>query len=353
MPVCGAKIEARVRFPLEESTMLRGPVFGLLSSLSLFAQSSAIVGAGYLPPAPVSAAPGQILTVFVSGLGITAPAHAGAGALPISLDGVTATLRQVADLAVPIVDVRPVSTCPDLANIPGQAACATLTAVTLQIPYELVTLCPLCLRPTLLPAQLFVSANGQNSAPFELNALADQIHVLTACDLLLVPFASTPQLNTTGLGCTPIVTHSDGSMVSTSKPANVGETITAWVVGLGQTNPGASTGQPATNAAPTLQTFSLDFNYTVNALAAKPFTGRPDVKPRQPLFAGLAPGYPGLYQINFVVPQDPLNGTPRCSPSGAFDQGGNVVQSNLTVSFGGGFSFDGAGICVATQIPVD
>jgi len=29
------------------------------------------------------------------------------------------------------------------------------------------------------------------------------------------------------------------------------------------------------------------------------------------------------------------------------------VLSNLTVSFGGGFSFDGAGICVATQIPVD
>ena len=48
-------------------------------------------------------------------------------------------------------------------------------------------LCPLCARPSLLPAQLLVSANGQNSAPIELNALADQTHILTACDLFLLP----------------------------------------------------------------------------------------------------------------------------------------------------------------------
>jgi uncharacterized protein (TIGR03437 family) len=75
------------------------------------------------------------------------------------------------------------------------------------------------------------------------------------------------------------------------------------------------------------------------------------VKPPRPLFAGLAPGYPGLYLINFVVPPEPLNGTPRCAET--FVPGANVPQSNLTVSIGGGFSFDGAGICVATRIPVD
>lgn len=196
-------------------------------------------------------------------------------------------------------------------------------------------------------------ANGQNSAPIELNALADQTHILTACDLFLLPSGVTPPLNFTGLGCVPLVTHTDGTMVSASKPANVGETMTAWAVGLGQTNPAASTGQPA-SAAPTVQTFSLDFNYAVNALATKPFTGRPVVKPPQPLFAGLAPGYPGLYQINFVVPPEPPNGTPRCAllPV-AFGLGSSVPQSNLTVSFGGAFSFDGAGICVATRIPID
>jgi hypothetical protein len=47
-------------------------------------------------------------------------------------------------------------------------------------------------------------------------------------------------------------------------------------------------------------------------------------------------GYIGLYQINFVVPQPPA-GIEACS---------GAVYSNLTVSVGGLFSFDGAGICV-------
>jgi uncharacterized protein (TIGR03437 family) len=332
--------------------MLKSLVLAPLLSLSLFAQSSGIVGAGYLPPSPVSAAPGQILTVFVTGLGISSTGHAPAGALPTSFAGVTATLRQGSDIAAPIVDVRAVSTCPDLAM--ATPPCTTLTAVTLQIPYELVPFCPLCAIAALLPpAELFVSANGQSSAPIELNALADQIHILTACDLMLVPLGTSPQMNTTGLGCASVVTHTDGSMVSASSPANAGETLTAWAVGLGQTNPAASTGQPAASAAPTTQTFSLDFNYTVNALAVKPYTGEPDVRPPQPLYAGLAPGYPGLYQINFVVPPAPVNGIARCAQPGTFGTGGNVPASNLTVSFGGGFSFDAAAICVATQIPVD
>jgi hypothetical protein len=33
--------------------------------------------------------------------------------------------------------------------------------------------------------------------------------------------------------------------------------------------------------------------------------------------------------------------------SSQLQPGSNVVQSNLTVSIGGTFSFDGAGICVA------
>jgi uncharacterized protein (TIGR03437 family) len=267
---------------------------------------------------------------------------------------VTATVRQGTDYPAPIIDVRPISTCPDIVTTSQQQpACATLTAVTLQIPYELVPLCPLCARPTLLPAELFVSANGQNAAAIELNALADQTHVLTVCDVTVLPFGTTPPANTTGLKCAPVVSHQDGSMVSASNPANVGETVTAWAVGLGQTNPAATTGLPATSAAPTAETFVMNFNYSVNALATKPYTGRPDVIPPHPVFAGLATGYAGLYQINFVVPPQPLNGTPLCAPPGTFATGANVAQSNLTVSFGGGFSFDGAGICVATRIPID
>jgi hypothetical protein len=40
-------------------------------------------------------------------------------------------------------------------------------------------------------------------------------------------------------------------------------------------------------------------------------------------------------------------------PPGSIAGASAAVYSNLTVSFGGTFSFDGAGICVDTRIPVD
>jgi len=309
-----------------------------------------IVGAGYGAPAPISVAPGQIATLVVSGLNIPQGVRAPAGPLPLTLGGVSATLRQISDQPVPIVEVRPISTCPG-ASQPAQApACATLAAVTVQIPYELIPQCPLCLSPiSVFPAEVFISVNGQPGTAIELNPLADEVHVLTACDMMNTPFSAPPPKNITGLPCSPMVTHADGSLVSSASPAAVGEELTMWAVGLGQTNPPAATGKPLLSAAPTAQTFSMHFNYSVNALPTKPYTGQPDVKPPQPLFSGLAAGFPGLYQINFVVPPQPTQGIPRCAATVAAP----TVASNLTVSVGGAYSFDGAGICVATQIPVD
>ncbi len=328
-----------------------------LSSAFLFAQTNTVVGGGHAGPAPVSVAPGEILTFFVDGLGIslTQPMRAPSGPLPTTLAGINVTLRQATDTPVPIIEVRPVSTCPHtVTNGMIPVICGGLIAITVQIPYEAVALCPLCASPIpLLPTQLLVSVNGHTGVPFELNALADEVHIVTSCDVLEQPFGTPPPFNNTGLPCSPMVTHADGSLVSASAPAKIGETLTAWAFGLGQTSPAAITGQPAADGAPVAETFFLDFNYTVNALPIKPYIGRPDVKPPKPIYAGLAPGFAGLYQINFTVPPQPAGGTPLCALPGTFGPGANAAQSNLTVSVGGAFSFDGAGICVATQIPVD
>ena len=345
---------------------MRGILCGLIfSAVLIFAQTtpaptSTIAGAGYTAPAPLSAAPGQILTVFVDGLGLSLPqpvqAPAGA-ALPVSLAGVAATLLQNGAVPVPVIQVQSISTCPSGGSQSGSTVvCSSLAAVTVQIPYELVPLCPLCARPVAFPPQwLYVSYNGKAGTAIELNPLADQVHILRSCDLVLQSGNSPVQTNTTGLPCPPMVTHMDGTLVSPSSPANIGEPLVAWATGLGQTNPASATGQPAPASAPTSEAFSIDFEFKPNALPAKPFptgfVGGPRLQ--APAYTGLVKGFVGLYQINFVVPAQTGQGTPRCALSGTFAAGSNVVQSNLTVSIGGSFSFDGAGICVATLIPVD
>ena len=178
--------------------------------------------------------------------------------------------------------------------------------------------------------------------------MADQIRILTSCDTLLSRFGDPPPQNMTGLPCAPMATHGDGTLVSAEKPAQTGETLTAWAVGLGATDPPAVTGQTVPQGRPVVAGLDIDYSFRVNALPVKP---QPTVNilifPNPfAVYAVLVQGFVGLYQINFTVPAAPV-GTPACGSLGGFGQGLNQVQSNLTVSFGGGFSFDGAGICVA------
>ncbi len=316
-----------------------------------FGQSAAVVtGAGYTLPAPVNLAPGQVLTIYVQGIGstLTQPVRASGTALPTSLAGISATLQQGSNRPLGILDVRPVSTCgsPSIAGaglFPQTISnCGRLTAVTLQIPFDIVTICSACATPAsaYAPTILWVTESGIDSAVIQLMALSDQIHVLTSCDTFLT--SALPPIDYTGLPCSPMVTHADGSLVSFGSPARAGEEIVAYAVGLGATIPALAASQPASTAAPTTIAFTMQFNYLANALPVRPSGSQ------APLFAGATAEATGLYQINFVVPPPPA-GTPACAGVAAsqLPPGGNVVQSNLTVSIGGTFSFDGAGICVA------
>ncbi len=315
---------------------LLAPTFVLLLSQALFAQNT-IVGAGYGSPVPINAAPGQVLTLFVQGINqvLTPAVRTTDPAWPTSLAGVSVTLLQGERIPVPILEVRPMPACGP--PFPLEIPCGTITAITVQIPYELIPLCPLCLRPVGPSPELIVSKDGQDGLATAITPLADQVHVLTSCDILLQ--SEPPFVNYSGLPCPPMVIHGDGQLVSASNPGKQGEELAAYAVGLGATNPAARDGQPAPAPLRTVTPFLTDFNFRANALPAKPASGG-----STPVFTGLTPQYPGLYQINFVVPPIP-KGTPSCAVSSA--AGANAVQSNLTVTFGGAFSFDGAGICVS------
>jgi uncharacterized protein (TIGR03437 family) len=78
--------------------------------------------------------------------------------------------------------------------------------------------------------------------------------------------------------------HPDGSIVDAGNPAQVGETIAVFVTGLGAVTPGALS-------------YTEDiFEVYVDDLEANV------------TFSGLAPGFEGLYQLNFVVPSVPGGG---------------------------------------------
>jgi hypothetical protein len=298
-----------------------------ISVAAAFAQGGAVVGAGYHTFAPVPVAPGQVITVFVTGIGnVTQKYSAGNLPLTTTLGGISPTLNElgVTTAAAPILAVFPISTC--LANIAPQP-CGKITAVTLQIPFELLPNVEGTLRPPLL-AFLTISDQLGHASSMELNPVFDQIHLVDFLDTIVAGDMAQP--NSGGA----IVTHADGTLVSTSKPAQPGEELVMYAVGLGATNPPVKTGaaSPAPPAA-AAGTFVLNFDYRQNARPMPPIVS-PFFSSPSPVFVGLTPGFAGLYQINFVVPRTP-NPVAPCTTS----------ANNLTVTIAGA-SFDGVAICV-------
>lgn len=285
-------------------------------ALGQSANPNTIVAAGYIYPAPTRVAPGQIITLFAAGVGATVKqtVYSGAGTLPTSLAGISATLAQQTMVQAPILQVTPVASC---------APCNTTIAVTIQVPFELQT--PPPNGGLSGGVALFVTENGAPGYYAQLTALNDQIHLLTVCDIAVGGSGEA--------GCAWEVTHLNGLLVSSTDPASAGEELVAYAVGLGATNPATPTGQAVSAATPTVETFRIGFNFAGNVLPSSPPGSAP-----APLYTGLTPNYAGLYQINFVVPSPPA-GLPAC--------GGLGPSANLTVSVGGLNSFDGAAICVS------
>lgn len=95
---------------------------------------------------------------------------------------------------------------------------------------------------------------------------------------------------------TPVVTRPDGSLVTEESPARPGEIIILWATGLGPTLPSMRPGELPRAAAPLNP--KMPFQVLLN--------GAP-IQADHVLYAGVAPGFAGLYQINVLLPED----TPR------------------------------------------
>src|ERR1039458_5995002 len=153
----------------------------IMSLAPMFGQGPTLVGAGYANPTQVQVAPGQVATLFVSGLNtvLTKPQRATSLPLPNSLAGISVTINQSSlkqSVAVPLLAVEQLNACgiappappPSPTSTPSSVAPeCLLTAITLQIPYELTPL------PTVAgdsakasTTEIVVTANGVASSAF-------------------------------------------------------------------------------------------------------------------------------------------------------------------------------------------
>jgi uncharacterized protein (TIGR03437 family) len=122
---------------------------------------------------------------------------------------------------------------------------------------------------------------------------------------------SAPALFETGDG-EVIAAHLDGSLVTAEAPAEQGEIVVLYATGLGPTQPLTPSGRLAEHPARLVR--SAEFAVWLNGVA---------VPGDHVLYAGVAPGYAGVFQVNFRIPAGaPTNpeiriGTPaRMSPPG-------------------------------------
>lgn len=303
----------------------------VLLTAQLIAQTPSVLSEGYAAPTPpLKVAPGQVTTLFVSGVRtrLTRPFQATQLPLPASVEGISLSIEYTLSSRSQPVPIFKAYQSDD-----------GLTAVTVQIPLELelpvITGGP---GPVDTPVLVLTEA-GTKGKPIPLMVTQDRVHVIqTPCD---TGFFAQPADLYADFCKAPIVTHADGTTVKESSPAKSGETVVMYVFGLGRVSIPVKSGEPSPQGATLDHLLFLRFEFLPGLpLTSTPADAAAPIPGPLPVFAGLAPGLVGLYQVNFVVPELP-EGTPSCGGADAA-----FLVPNVTVRLMGQASSDGAAICV-------
>ncbi len=306
----------------------------LVPAVAANAQTAALTGAGYATTYLPAVAPGQVVTLTVYGLKGPLPESVSASTVPLPswLIGISISARQTAASTMPI----PVPLF-SIERLGDHTA-----AITVQIPFELVPAASWywpgweITDPT-LRAELVVSDNGMDGERVSVVVVPNSVHVATLCDTTIPRL--TRQALTTAPSCPPLVTHADGTLVSSASPAHPEEVVVVYLYGLGKTNPVVASGAGSPSPAAGVTQAGFDVQYlppisesgAVGAIVINPL----GVPQRPPIFAGLTPGLVGLYQMNLKIPA-PSDAIRNCAGGGA----------SMVLIVGGTTSVDLASICV-------
>jgi uncharacterized protein (TIGR03437 family) len=114
-----------------------------VSLVPVFGQGITLSGTGYTNSTALRVAPGQITTLFVTGVKTVLSQAVNATTLPLptTLAGISVTLNHGGSRTpVPLLSIQQVSVC-DSGGVPqsafGSTADCPVTAITVQIPFEL------------------------------------------------------------------------------------------------------------------------------------------------------------------------------------------------------------------------
>lgn len=168
---------------------------------------------------------------------------------------------------------------------PGPVLYVNADQINFQIPWE----------TTPGPATIIVSTNGMKSSTVNVTVEA------AAPGLFF-------------FGSHAIVQNADFSLNSSGNPAKVGDTILAYLTGAGAVSPKVADGEPAGSSP--LSKVTSTVTATIGSQTA------------QVSFAGLAPGFVGLWQLNIVVPAGVTGDVPLVVSVGG--QASNAANVSVT-----------------------
>ncbi|MGA2596890.1 MAG: IPT/TIG domain-containing protein [Bryobacteraceae bacterium] len=221
---------------------IQGPTF---TPSGVYIDPTGVVNAASSSMFTAGVAPGEFITIYGSNLASTTQAD---GSFPTNLGGVQVMVN----------------------NRPAPVYLVSPNQISAVIPFETTE--------TIASIQVIDNNIPSNTVPSFVN--------LTAPGVFTIPSG--------GLGSAAAL-HADYSLISASSPAQIGETISVYLTGLGAVSPAVADGTPGPSTPPySTATNTIDV-YVDNVQATT-------------TFVGLAPDLIGLYQINFAIPSGVSNG---------------------------------------------
>ncbi len=148
---------------------------------------------------------------------------------------------------------------------------------------------------TQISAVIPFEISGQYFATFQVEVNGSKSNQVTVYADATAPGIYTLSENGIGEGA---ILHGDYTAVTDSHPAQPGESVFGYMVGLGAVTPQVKDGAPGPSSPLSNSVETADIGVFL-------LDGE-DVAEANVSFAGLAPGFAGLYQVNFTLPTDGL-----------------------------------------------